>query len=73
MEQSLRKPKTRDGSQTQRRTVLVESKNWAQCYKTFFMLNLAEHEILNAHMYEIIKNSRIFQAKNSLEFYFSCS
>ena len=27
---------------------------WAQGHKTFFMLNSAEHEILNAHKYENI-------------------
>ena len=29
--------------------------NWAGGYKTFFMLNSAEYEILNAHKYENIK------------------
>ena len=42
-------------------------------YKTFFMLNSAEHETLNAHHYENIKKFSIFQAQISLECYFSCS
>ena len=42
-------------------------------YKTFFMLNSAEHEILNTHKYENIKKFSIFQAHKSLECYFSCS
>ena len=29
---------------------------WARSYKTFFMLNSAEHEILNAHKYEKANN-----------------
>ena len=41
-------------------------------YKTF-MLNSAEHEILNAHKYKNIKKLSIFQAHISLECYFSCS
>ena len=40
--------------------------------KLFLMLNLAEHEILNAHKHEYIKNFSIFQAQKSLECYFSC-
>ena len=45
------------------------SLSWPRCYKTFFMLNSAEHEILNAHKYENIKFS-IFQSQISLECYF---
>ena len=42
-------------------------------YKTFFMLNSAEHDILNAHMYKNIKKKlSIFQAQISLECYFFC-
>ena len=33
--------------------------------KLFFMLNSAEHELLNAHKYENIKNFSIFQAQIS--------
>ena len=33
---------------------------WARCYKNFFMLNSAEHEILNAQKYKIIKKLSIF-------------
>ena len=46
---------------------------WPQGYKTFFMLNSAEHKILIAHMYENIKKFSILQAQISLECYFSCS
>ena len=38
-----------------------------------FMLNSAEHELLNAHMYKNIEKFSIFQAQISLECYFSCS
>ena len=38
-------------------------------YKTFFMLNSVEHEILNAHMYKDIKKFGVL-AQISLEFYF---
>ena len=57
--------------------------SWAQGYKPFFVLNSAEHEILNAHKYKSIKKFSIPQAKIrnsaflrlrlSLERYFSCS
>ena len=36
-------------------------------YKTFFMLNSAEHDILNARKYRNIKKFSIFQAQISLE------
>ena len=45
----------------------------SQGYKTFFMLNSVEHEILNAHKYENIEKFSILQAQISLECYFSCS
>ena len=48
-------------------------KTWPQCYKTFLMLNSAEHEILNAHKYKSIKKFSIFQAQIGLKHYFSCS
>ena len=41
--------------------------------KLFFMLNSAEHEILNVHKYKNIKKLSIFQAQVSLECYFYCS
>ena len=41
--------------------------NWARGYKTFFMLNSAEHEISNSHNYGNIKKCSIFQAQKSLE------
>ena len=47
--------------------------SWPRGYKTFFILNSSEHEILNAHKYENIKKFSIFQAQISLECYFSCS
>ena len=37
------------------------------------MLNLAEHEVLNAHSYKNTKTLSIYQAQISLEGYFSCS
>ena len=42
-------------------------------YKTFFVLNSVEHEILNAHKYKNIKKFGIFNAQLSLECYFSRS
>ena len=42
-------------------------------YKTFFMLNSVEHEILNAHKYKNIKKFSFFQILVSGECYFSCS
>ena len=51
---------------------LVEQ-TWAQGYKTFFILNSVEHEILNAHKYKNIKKFSFFQAQISGEDYFSCS
>ena len=39
----------------------------------FFMLNSAEHEILNAHKYNNIKKFSIFKVQISLECYFYCS
>ena len=32
-------------------------------YKTFFVLNSVEHEILNAHKYKNIKKSDIFRPR----------
>ena len=45
----------------------------ARGYKTFFVLNLVEHEISNAHMYKNIKKFSFCQAQISGECYFSCS
>ena len=36
---------------------------WARGYKTFFMLNSAEHEILNTRNYKNIEKLSIFQAQ----------
>ena len=41
--------------------------SWARGYKTFFMLNSTEHEILNAHKYENMKKSSFFQSQISRE------
>ena len=48
-------------------------KHQASGYKTFFVLNSAEHEILNAYKYKSIKKFRIFQAQLSPERYFTLS
>ena len=42
-------------------------------YKTFFMLNSFEHEILNAPKYKDIKKFGFFKAQINLECYFSRS
>ena len=47
--------------------------NWPRGYKTFFVLNSVEHEILKAHKYKNIKKFGIFKAQLSLECYFSRS
>ena len=39
-------------------------------YKTFFMLNSVEHEILNAHNYKKYQEIRLFEAQISLECHF---
>ena len=39
-------------------------------YKTFFVLNSVEHEILNAHKYKNVKKLGLFKARLSLECYF---
>ena len=46
--------------------------SWAQRYKTFFMHNSAEHEILNAGKYENIKNYT-FSSSDNPRMLFSCS
>ena len=46
---------------------------WPRGYKTFFVLNSVEHEILNAHKYKNIKKFGLFKAQLSLECYFSRS
>ena len=53
--------------------LLIEDRRiWPRGFKTIFMLNSAEHKVLNAHKYENIKKFSIFQAQVSLEYYFSC-
>ena len=51
----------------------LKSFNWPRGYKTFFVLNSVEHEILNAHKYKTIKKFGLFKAHLSLECYFSSS
>ena len=51
-------------------TFPAEPESRPRGYKTFIMLNSAEHEILNADRYKRIKNFSIFQAQLSLERYF---
>ena len=46
---------------------------WPRGYKTFFVLNSIEHEILNAYQYKNIKKFGLFKAHLSLECYFSRS
>ena len=52
--------------------VFVLIKTRARGYKTFSMLNSAEHWILNAHKYKNLKTFSFF-FRLSLECYFSCS
>ena len=49
------------------------SENWPQGYKTFFVLNSIEHEILNAHKYINIKKFVFLGSDISLKCYFSRS
>ena len=44
---------------------------WPRGYKTFFMLNSAEYDILNARKCKNIKKFSLFQAQISQECYFS--
>ena len=48
---------------------LLTLHNVARGYKTFFMLNSAEHEILSAYKNKNIKKFSIIQAHISLECY----
>ena len=47
------------------------SKTWPQGDKKIFMLNWAEHEIINAHKYKNIEKDSFFHAQISLDWYFS--
>ena len=49
------------------------NESWPRGYKTFFVLNSVEHEILNAHKYKNTKKFGLFKAQLSLECYFSRS
>ena len=53
--------------------ITEQNENWPRGYKTFFVLNSVEHEILNAHKYRNIKKFGLFKAQLSLECYFSRS
>ena len=44
--------------------ISAEQAAWTQGYKTFFMLNSAEHEILNAHKYKNINKLSIFSGSD---------
>ena len=52
---------------------LFYSQTRSHGYKTFFVLNSIEHEILNAHKYKNINKFGFFQDHISLECYFSRS
>ena len=54
------------------RILTDDQEPWARGYKTFFMLNSVEHEILNAHKYKNVKKFSVFQTQISREYYFSC-
>ena len=43
----------------------VASQNWPRGYKTFFMLNSAEHEICTANRSQITNNCKFLLAKHS--------
>ena len=42
-------------------------------YKTFFMLNSIEHEILNAHKYKKYQEIQLFSDSDKPRMLFSCS
>ena len=47
---------------------------WPRGYKTFFMLNLVEHEILNAHKYKKYQEIQLFSGSYKPRMvFFSCS
>ena len=41
--------------------LILSFKIWPRVYKTFFVLNSVEHEILNAHKYKNIKKFGLFK------------
>ena len=51
--------------------ISAERAAWTQGYKTFFMLNSAEHEILNAHKYKNINKLSIFSGSDKPRMLFS--
>ena len=50
----------------------IAMKSWARGYKTFFMLNSAEHEICPANKSQITDNCKFFHAKHSWAWKFLC-
>ena len=42
---------------------------WSRGYKTFFMLNSAVHETLNAHTHKISRNTAFFQDQPRMLFF----
>ena len=45
----------------QQECMVTKFHTWSQGYKTFFVLNSIEHEILNAHKYKNIKKFGFFR------------
>ena len=69
---SIQAPCSRLSMQCRLRSVhTVQTKIRPRGYKTFFVLNSVEHEILNDHKYKNIKKFGLFKAQLSLECYFS--
>ena len=50
--------------------MVKEKKIWLRGYKTFFILNSVEHEILNAYKYETVKKFSIFSGSDKLRMLF---
>ena len=48
----------------------VLAMNWPKGYKTFFVLNSAEHEILNAHKYKNIEKFNFFAGSDKTRILF---
>ena len=45
----------------------MQSAVWPRGYKTFFMLNSAEHEIFHANKSQITNNCKFFLAKHDMK------
>ena len=50
--------------------ITINAISWARSYKTFFILNSVEHEILNAHKFKNIKTFGLFSSQITIECYF---